>query len=67
MLTKYFIAFISVFILTFSNSCQSNKIPCPTYADSQPQKKSKKGKQEPQIPRATKPKSGLLPPNAKHK
>ena len=67
MFRQFFLILFSVALLTFSNSCQSNKIPCPTYADSQPQKKGKKGKQEPQIPRATKPKSGLLPPNAKHK
>jgi len=47
-------------------SCNNNKIACPTYADSFPDKKKKK-KPEPQIPKATKPKSGLLPPNAKHK
>jgi hypothetical protein len=55
-----------LFALTASglSSCNSNKIACPTYADSFPDKKVKK-QDKPQMPKATKPKSGLLPPNAK--
>lgn len=48
-------------------SCNSNKIACPTYADSFPDQKKKKKKPEPEIPKATKAKSGLLPPNAKRR
>ncbi|MBL0310366.1 MAG: hypothetical protein IPP77_12035 [Bacteroidetes bacterium] len=47
-------------------SCNSNKIACPTYADSFPEKKAKP-KTKPDIPKATKTKSGILPPNAKKK
>lgn len=47
-------------------SCNSNKIACPTYADSFPDQKKKK-KPEPEIPKVTKTKSGLLPPNAKRR
>jgi hypothetical protein len=53
-------------LLTAVPSCNSNKIACPTYADSFPDKKVKK-QTEPQIPKASKPKSGLLPPNAKRR
>ncbi len=63
--------FISLFtasvVLTATPSCNNNKIACPTYADSFPDQKKKKKKPEPQIPKATKAKSGLLPPNAKHR
>ena len=60
---RFLIGFISATILFNFSSCKSNKIPCPTYADSQPESKKKKGKPEPEIPKATKPKSGVLPPN----
>ncbi|HWB62300.1 MAG TPA: hypothetical protein VG603_02230 [Chitinophagales bacterium] len=44
-------------------SCNHNKIACPTYADSFPEAKTKKkSPDQPQIPKATKPKSGVLPP-----
>ena len=60
--------FISSVLFTAMPSCNSNKIACPTYADSFPDaKKKKKKKPEPQIPKARKPTSGLLPANAKHK
>ena len=44
-------------------SCNSNKISCPTYADSMPEKKhkGKPGDQKPDIPKPTKAKSGVLP------
>ncbi len=61
---KFLLLFFAVAIIASTPSCNSNKIACPTYADSLPQKKGKKGKQEPQIPKASKPKSGILPPNA---
>ena len=64
MLRKFLMLFFVAVIVMASPSCNSNKIACPTYADSFPEKKAKKGKQEPQIPKATKPKSGILPPNA---
>ena len=45
-------------------SCNSNKIACPTYADSFPEKKAKKQTKAP-VQKASKTKSGLLPPNAR--
>lgn len=48
-------------------SCNANKIPCPAYADSFPDKKAKGGKQKPSVPKPTKPKSGVLPPGYKGK
>ena len=59
------VLFFSAVILAGSPSCKSNKMPCPTYADRFPDKKAKKGKRKPDIPKASKPKSGILPPNAK--
>ena len=57
------VAIFSATILLSASACKNNKIPCPTYADSMPEKKSKKKKKpEPQIPKASKPKSGVLPP-----
>lgn len=64
-MTKRFIlyVFISFFIAGAMISCNSNKIPCPTYADSQPEKKkkTKPGEQKPEIPHASKAKSGVMP------
>jgi hypothetical protein len=53
---------LSGFIMGMA-ACNHNKIPCPTYADSQPEKKhkGKAGSQKPDIPKATKAKSGVLP------
>ncbi len=56
--------FLSACLMLVTPACNSNKIACPTYADSFPEKKAKK-QTKPQIPKTTKPKSGLLPPNAK--
>ena len=55
------------FILAILPGCSAGKMPCPTYADSQPPKKhkGKPGSQKPQIPKATKAKSGVLPPGMK--
>lgn len=64
MLQKIFLFLFTVSVIALAPSCNANKIPCPTYADSFPEKKAKKGKQEPQLPKASKPKSGILPPNA---
>jgi len=61
MVRKFLVIGIVAMLAVSTPSCNSSKIPCPTYADSAPQKKSKK-KAEPQIPKATKPKSGVLPP-----
>ena len=65
MFRKFLLLFFAVAIISLAPSCNANKIPCPTYADSFPEKKAKKGKQEPQIPKATKPKSSVLPPGYK--
>jgi hypothetical protein len=62
---NFFLLLFSCSVILIAPSCKSNKIPCPTYADSFPEKKAKKGKQEPQIPKPTKPKSGVLPPGYK--
>ena len=60
-----FLSLLFIVSLTFIiPACNSNKIACPTYADSFPERKAKK-KAEPQIPKVRKPKSGILPPNAK--
>lgn len=64
MFQKLMLLFFSAYLVVAVPSCNSNKIACPTYADSFPDKKAKK-QTKPQIPKATKPKSGLLPPNAK--
>lgn len=47
-------------------ACNSNKIACPTYKDSFPEKKAK-AQTKPDIPKPTKTKSGLLPANAKRR
>jgi hypothetical protein len=58
------IVFAIGFIAVLGMGCNSNKVSCPTYANSFPEKKSKTkpGAQKPQLPKATKPKSGVLPP-----
>jgi hypothetical protein len=66
MLRIILMFFFAAAVITIIPSCNSNKIACPTYADSFPEKKAKK-QDKPQIPKATKAKSGLLPPNAKHR
>ena len=63
MIRRYLLfTIISCFIIG-TMSCNNNKIPCPTYADSMPEskKKVKPGSQKPDIPKATKAKSGVLP------
>lgn len=65
MIPKFLLFLFLSSLLLITPSCNSNKIACPAYKDSFPDQKAKKGKQEPQIPKASKPKSGLLPPNAK--
>lgn len=66
-LTKIRVVFLSVALALIMPSCKSNKIPCPTYADSFPDKKAKKGKQKPDVPKSTKAKSSVLPPGYKAK
>ena len=53
-------------ILSIIPSCNSNKIACPTYADSFPEKKAKK-RTEPQVPKASKAKSTVMPANGKRR
>lgn len=67
MLKNILVLAFAASIIVSMPSCKSNKIPCPTYADSFPDKKAKKGKQKPDVPKATKPKSGVLPPGYKGK
>lgn len=47
-------------LMVVAPSCNRNKIACPTYADSFPDQKKKK-KNKPDIPKPSKPKSGVLP------
>ncbi|MBS1617041.1 MAG: hypothetical protein JST76_00875 [Bacteroidetes bacterium] len=49
--------------LIHATGCNNNKIPCPTYADSTPEKKKKgkPGSQQPELPKSYKAKSGVLP------
>lgn len=51
---------VALMICTATVSCNNNKIACPTYADSFPNQKKKK-QTEPQIPKSSKVKSGVLP------
>ena len=64
MLRTLQIILIAFSITFIAPSCNSNKIACPTYADSFPDKKVKK-QTKPNIEKPRKTKSGLLPPNAK--
>jgi len=64
---KFLVLFFAFAVIAFAPSCNSNKIACPTYADSFPEKKAKKGKQKPTVARPSKPKSGVLPPGYKEK
>jgi len=64
MLRFILLLIFSAAIITTQPSCNSNKIACPTYADSFPEKKAKKQTKAP-VQKITKPKSGILPPNAK--
>lgn len=64
MLRVILILFFITGMLATTPSCNSNKIACPTYADSFPEKKVKKQTKAPSQS-YRKPKSGLLPPNAK--
>ncbi|MBL7777523.1 MAG: hypothetical protein JNK66_04395 [Chitinophagales bacterium] len=47
-------------LIMITPSCNRNKIACPTYADSFPDQKKRK-KNKPDIPKPSKPKSGVLP------
>jgi hypothetical protein len=67
MFRKFLLLFFAIAIIGLAPSCNANKIPCPTYADSFPEKKAKKGKQKPSVPKPTKAKSGVLPPGYKAK
>ncbi|MBS1624611.1 MAG: hypothetical protein JST83_11360 [Bacteroidetes bacterium] len=60
---RHIMLIIFASFLIHAAGCNHNKIPCPTYADSAPEKKkkSKPGSQQPEMPRATKAKSGVLP------
>jgi hypothetical protein len=55
-----FSLFTATVLLTAAPSCNSNKITCPTYKDSFPDQKKKK-KPEPQMPKPSKTKSGVMP------
>ena len=63
MIKRYFQYTILSCMIMGAVGCKNNKIPCPTYADSQPEKKRKvkPGEQKPDIPKPTKAKSGVMP------
>jgi hypothetical protein len=61
MMNKFFLFFFTASVAFIAPSCNSNKIACPTYADSFPDKKKKSKKPEPQIPKASKAKSSVMP------
>lgn len=63
MLRKLSAMFLIIMAIITMLSCNHNKIACPTYADSFPNKKKKKG--DPQIPKVRKPKYSVLPPGYK--
>jgi len=62
MLHKCVLLIGLMLLLDFCPSCNHNKIACPTYADSFPEKKGKKKKNEPQVQKASKPIGNMLPP-----
>ena len=63
MIKRYILNILLLSIIMSAMSCNNNKIACPTYADSFPdaKKKGKPGSQKPDIPKATRPMSGVLP------
>lgn len=64
MVRSFLIVLASATLLMAAPACNHNKIPCPTYADSFPDKKGKKtkpGAQKPEMPKATKAKSSVMP------
>lgn len=67
MLKNILVLAFAASLIVSTPSCNSNKIACPTYADSFPDKKAKGGKQKPSMPKASKPRSGVLPPGYKGK
>ncbi len=66
MLRIFLLLLFSASVIFIAPSCNSNKIACPTYADSFPDKKTKKQTKAP-VQKVSKAKSGLLPPNAKRR
>ncbi len=63
MMKKITIVLAAGLLAIGTPSCNSNKIACPTYADSFPEKQGKKKKKpEPPMPKPSKVKSGVLPP-----
>jgi hypothetical protein len=58
MAKLFFSFFTATALLTTTPSCNSNKITCPTYKDSFPDQKKKP---EPQMPKPSKTKSGVMP------
>jgi len=68
MLKRILFLFFAILLIGVNQSCNRNKIPCPTYADSAPPKKSKHvtpGSQKPEVPKSTKARSGVLPSNGR--
>ena len=63
MIKRYLLYTLFASFIISTTGCNSNKIPCPTYADSQPKKKSKTkpGEQKPVLEKPSKAKSGVLP------
>ena len=63
MLKKFLLLMFAVSTIALAPSCNHNKIACPAYGDSFPDAKKKKGSTDaPSLPKATKPRSSVLPP-----
>ena len=67
MIKRFFLYTVLVCFIMATMSCNNNKIACPTYADSFPdaKHKGKPGSQKPDIPKASKARSGVLPTDGK--
>ena len=60
------VTLVLALMMASTPSCNSNKIACPTYKDSFPEKKAHKQTSAPKQ-KISKPKSGVLPPGYKGK
>jgi hypothetical protein len=55
--------FLTISFTALISGCNNNKIACPTYAESFPEKKKKTrpGTQKPVVEKISKPRSGVMP------